>query len=162
VTFEVLAKVTWKCAGPLAVFHALRSQIENRFGPPIARDLDSNGTGAFDAYLLRFPCGLEVALWRFHLGGDVRDGLRTIDPDHEPLGWELYANQNDAAHALLHVGITDARFAEPPTLPANFAVMRADDNGNQVEVTRVTSRCEAECLVAEYEARAHKQTYWVA
>jgi len=39
--------------------------------------------------------------------------------------------------------------------------MRTDDNGNDVEVRRLTNRCEADALVREYEARAHKQTYWI-
>ena len=39
--------------------------------------------------------------------------------------------------------------------------MRQDDNGNQFEVTRVTSRCKAEALVRRYEASAHKQMYWI-
>lgn len=46
-------------------------------------------------------------------------------------------------------------------VPPRFAVMRADDNGNEVEVKRVTSRCEAEALQRELEARGHKQLYWV-
>jgi hypothetical protein len=40
-------------------------------------------------------------------------------------------------------------------------VMRLDDNGNQVELTKTTSRCEAESVAAKYEARGHKQMYWV-
>ena len=39
--------------------------------------------------------------------------------------------------------------------------MRADDNGNEVEVTRTATREEAERLAREYEARGHKQMYWV-
>jgi hypothetical protein len=38
---------------------------EPRFGTAIERDLDSNGVGPFDCYLLRYPCGLEVALGQF-------------------------------------------------------------------------------------------------
>jgi hypothetical protein len=43
-----------------------------------------------------------------------------------------------------------------------FVVMRTDDNGNDIEVTRVASRSEAEAVVRMYEARAHKQSYWIA
>ena len=46
--------------------------------------------------------------------------------------------------------------------PCVAIVMRTDDNGNEVEVRRVTSRCEAAALVREYEQRGHKQTYWIA
>ncbi|HEY1814370.1 MAG TPA: hypothetical protein VGG74_18590 [Kofleriaceae bacterium] len=42
------------------------------------------------------------------------------------------------------------------------APMRADDNGIEAEVARVTSRCEADALASQYEARGHKQLYWVA
>jgi len=66
---------------PLAVFEALAATIEARFGPPSERGLDSNGLGLFDAHCLRFPCGLEVALWRFHLGAH----LQAIDPAIEAL-----------------------------------------------------------------------------
>ena len=39
--------------------------------------------------------------------------------------------------------------------------MRADDNGNEVEVTRAATREKAERIAREYEARGHKQIYWV-
>lgn len=42
-----------------------------------------------------------------------------------------------------------------------FAVMRADDNGNEVEVTRAATREEAERIARDYEARGHRQIYWV-
>ena len=42
-----------------------------------------------------------------------------------------------------------------------FAVMRADDNGNEVEITRVVTRTEAEQIARVFEARGHKQMYWV-
>ena len=48
------------------------------------------------------------------------------------------------------------------SLPARrFRVMRQDDNGNAFLVSSVSSRSEADALVREYEARGHKQTYWV-
>jgi hypothetical protein len=145
---------------PLASFDALAADIEARFGPPLEFDLDSNGIGLFDATGLRFSCGLELGLSRFHLGR----GLRTIDPAVEPSQYEVYANDLDAAHVAFHLGIPLAamsRWPNAPT-PVPVIVMRADDNGNQCEVCRVTSRCEAEAIAASYEARGHKQTYWVA
>ncbi|MBV6701138.1 hypothetical protein [Kitasatospora aureofaciens] len=42
-----------------------------------------------------------------------------------------------------------------------FRVMRQDDNGNRFVVARGLSRPEAERLAAEFEARGHKQLYWV-
>ncbi|WP_195911093.1 hypothetical protein [Streptomyces kaniharaensis] len=42
-----------------------------------------------------------------------------------------------------------------------FRVMRQDDNGNRFVVAGGLSRPEAERLAAEFEARGHKQLYWV-
>ncbi|MER8182840.1 hypothetical protein [Kitasatospora sp. NPDC094015] len=42
-----------------------------------------------------------------------------------------------------------------------FRVMRQDHNGNRFPVAGGLSRTEAEALAAEYEARGHKQLYWV-
>jgi hypothetical protein len=41
------------------------------------------------------------------------------------------------------------------------AVHRQDDNGNRFVVQRSLTRDEAEQMVAMYEERGHKQTYWV-
>ncbi|MEU2626113.1 MULTISPECIES: (deoxy)nucleoside triphosphate pyrophosphohydrolase [Kitasatospora] len=40
-------------------------------------------------------------------------------------------------------------------------VMRQDDNGNRYLVATGLGRAEAEALAAEFEARGHKQLYWV-
>ncbi|GAA2776132.1 NUDIX domain-containing protein [Kitasatospora aburaviensis] len=42
-----------------------------------------------------------------------------------------------------------------------FRVMRQDDNGNRFPVADGLARDEAERLAAEFEARGHKQLYWV-
>ena len=160
----VVTEVTWK-SPPLAEFEAMAATIDARFGPPSARDLDSNGIGLFDALCLRFSCGLEVWLWRFHLGVQ----LRVIDPVVEPSRYEIYANQRDLAHIAFHLDVpiemmtlwTDldgAPLVTPP--PDAVVVMRTDDNGNDFEVRRLTNRCQAAALVRAYEARGHKQTYW--
>ncbi|MCU7823041.1 (deoxy)nucleoside triphosphate pyrophosphohydrolase [Kitasatospora sp. DSM 101779] len=39
--------------------------------------------------------------------------------------------------------------------------MRQDDNGNRYLVATGLGRAEAEALAAEFEARGHKQLYWV-
>jgi hypothetical protein len=158
--------VSWT-SPPLADFTAMAPAIEARFGPPSGRDLDSNGVGLFDAHMLSFDCGLEVALWRFHLGRE----LRRIDPETEPSSYTIHANERDLAHIAFHLAVPlaemhawtdshDVPFAAPAS--PSVVVMRADDNGNEVEVTRVTSRCEADALVRDYESRGHKQCYWVA
>ena len=42
----------------------------------------------------------------------------------------------------------------------DWIVFRIDDNGNVFTVKNDLSREEAERLVAEFEARGHKQMYW--
>ncbi len=51
--------------------------------------------------------------------------------------------------------------SEPNPPDRTWAVHRIDDNGNVFVVKRQLAREEAEQLLAEYEARGHKQTYWI-
>ncbi|WP_051055931.1 MULTISPECIES: hypothetical protein [Kitasatospora] len=44
---------------------------------------------------------------------------------------------------------------------AAHRVVRQDDNGNRFLLARGLDRARAEELAAEYEARGHKQLYWV-
>lgn len=155
----VLPTVSWR-SPPLAVFDAMKPVFEARFGPPSERDLDSNGIGLFDAHCLRFACGLEVALWRFHLG--LR--LRIIDAEREPSFYEIYSNERDLAHIGFHLGVRPEQMKrwDGVVIPdAARSLMRLDDNGNEYEVARYTNRCEANASCAEYTARGHKQLYWV-
>lgn len=46
------------------------------------------------------------------------------------------------------------------TVAAKWSVHRQDDHGNRFIVLAGLSREEAERLVAEFEARGHKQLYW--
>lgn len=55
---------------------------------------------------------------------------------------------------------------EPGESPASegalpWALWRQDDNGNREIMRRFAERDEAERAMREYEARPHKQTYWV-
>ena len=50
---------------------------------------------------------------------------------------------------------------KPTDAPDTWAVWRIDDNGNTFVVRERLSREEADRLVAEFEARGHKQMYWV-
>lgn len=157
--------VTWS-SPPYATFEAFAPDVEARWGRPLERDLDSNGLGLYDCHLQQFSCGLQIALWRFHLGRD----LQPVNMAHEPSIYEIHANRRELEHAVFHLGVPiesvhrwttrdGTPLAEP--VKASFVVMRQDDNGNQLEVMRVTSRCEAEALVLRYEGRGHKQTYWI-
>ncbi|MFJ8042883.1 SPOR domain-containing protein [Kitasatospora sp. NPDC096147] len=42
-----------------------------------------------------------------------------------------------------------------------YRVMRQDDNGNRFLVAKGLTRPAAESMAAEFEARGHKQLYWV-
>jgi|HubBroStandDraft_6_1064221.scaffolds.fasta_scaffold589335_2 hypothetical protein len=153
-------------SSPLAVFEMMTAELEARFGPPSERDVDSNGCGAFDAYELRFECGLEIALSRFHLDR----ALQHLDVERAPARFEIHANRDDLAHIAFHLGVSVARMSLWTNLdgslvatpaPEIFVVMRTDDNGIDAAITRTTSRCEADAIARDFEARGHKQLYWV-
>ncbi|QMU69673.1 SPOR domain-containing protein [Streptacidiphilus sp. P02-A3a] len=42
-----------------------------------------------------------------------------------------------------------------------YRLMRQDDNGNRFLVSRHATRAEARALAEQFEARGHKQLYWV-
>ncbi len=45
--------------------------------------------------------------------------------------------------------------------PGPWVLLRQDDNGNRYEISRFPSREEAEGAASEFEARGHKQLYYV-
>ncbi len=47
------------------------------------------------------------------------------------------------------------------TQPPSWCLVRLDDNGNEFVVRTDLSRAAAEALAREFEARGHKQSYWV-
>ena len=51
--------------------------------------------------------------------------------------------------------LTDAKTKQP-----NWSIWRQDDNGNVALVKAGLTQTEALRLIAEYEAKGHKQTYW--
>jgi len=157
----LLDGVRWK-SPPLFNFRASRTAMVQALGPPHVVDEDSNGIGLFDAWCLRFPCGLEVAIWIFKMRSD---GSSVDDPNE--LSWiEIHANQRHEKHIRFHVPvpIDDVSYWVPSTLfeePLGWRVMRQDDHGNQFEVARYPSRCEADAVATDFESRGHKQLYWV-
>ncbi len=42
-----------------------------------------------------------------------------------------------------------------------WCLIRLDDNGNEFVVQADLSRAQAQALARQYEARGHKQSYWV-
>ena len=153
--------VSWK-RPPLVSFRRARAALEADLGPPQARDRDSNGMGLYDAWALRFGCGLEVLLLAFHMDPKAEN----ISKDRE--SWvEIQSNETDFAHIVAHLPfalgqvvpwIPDLRTTQPP----RWTVMRRDDNGSSFEVATYGTRCEADIVADTFEARGHKQTYWVA
>jgi hypothetical protein len=142
--------VRWSSPG---VFNArvTREALEGAFGPPFATRLDSNGTGLFDAWAIRFECGLEVTLWLF-------------EPPEVPSGVEVYANEDDAPHVLRHLGLPEecvVHWRAPDGAwtddvaraftPRRFRVVRRDDHGRAYTMLETASRRDATCLVEEYE-----------
>jgi hypothetical protein len=52
------------------------------------------------------------------------------------------------------------RFAATAYPPGNWTVYRIDDNGNEFIVEAHVDEDAANRIVADFEARGHKQTYW--
>lgn len=56
---------------------------------------------------------------------------------------------------------------EAPSVPVtdatdtSWCVMRQDDNGNAFMITRGLDRDAAQAIAADFEARGHKQLYWI-
>jgi len=44
---------------------------------------------------------------------------------------------------------------------AKWALWRQDDNGNKFHIKDFENESEADSKALEFEARGHKQTYWV-
>lgn len=149
--------VTWR-REPLFDLVIRRSELIDRFKDPQHVGLDSGGIGLFDAWTMRFSCGLEVALWCFE-GAQGR-------PSDRPTFIPVRADSADRRHVAFHLGFVGAeRYVHPEyegrDEPDRWRVLRTDDNGNDYEVARVSSSCEASRIAEAYEARGHKQFYWI-
>ena len=67
----------------------------------------------------------------------------------------------DAKGEQMRVIVSSPEPATPSPGPdPTWAVHRQDDNGNRFVVQAGLTRDEADRLVAAFEARGHKQTYW--
>ena len=159
--WQTLPRVSWS-SPPLLSFRASRATLEGALGVPQIANADSNGLGPFDAWAIRFECGLEVWVWLFQLRSDGS----TIDDPHELANAEVHANEPREKHILFHltVPVTDLGHWDPSPVvpePLDWCLVRQDDNGARFEIARYPSRCEAMAHTATFEARGHKQTYWV-
>ena len=52
-------------------------------------------------------------------------------------------------------------FEERQPVEPGWSVLRIDDNGNRFIIRAHLRKREAERVAAEFEARGHKQVYWV-
>jgi hypothetical protein len=158
--WEILTNgVEWS-SPPLFNLCLARDEIAAHLGPPRALDVDSNGLGLYDAWAVRFPCGLEVTLLAFQTGP-----YQVPIHSSEPTQVEIHANDTDLAHIRSHLpfplrGLSKWIPDHTTSPEKRWCVLRQDDNGHRAEMRRCSSRCEAEAIVQEYEARGHKQLYW--
>lgn len=106
-----------------------------------------------------------VALWRaynHHLArviaavpDEIRHRPLGAGPDHPPTLHALMADY--VAHLLHHLPQARAALAS-----ARWALWRQDDNGNRVQIDTYATWEEADGAQRAFEARGHKQIYWVS
>ncbi len=159
------------CSDILFVGWASRPAIRAVHGRATATDVAENGVGVFDVWRREFECGLEVIVWVF-------PELHWQPLPEERMGLEVYAPTRAVEHVRHHLAVhidvehindefswsrRNAEGATPRWLAPDerFVVMRQDDNGNRGEMVRVYTEAQAACIARLFEARGHKQTYWV-
>lgn len=134
---------------------ASRDRLVRALGP-CARAGEEPGLGPVEAWDLVAPCGLVLWLLRFE--GHPSEPLAPDRPG--PIA--VYASDDDPEHVRGHVEpILAATSPAGADRPPRFALLRQDDNGNRVEMRRFSSKCAAEHERDVFEARGHKQFYWV-
>jgi hypothetical protein len=155
---------------PLCGFIGCRlgpKQVAEALGPPMLTNV-IDGAGRGDLWGYEFACGqkllVQIPHASYHPGEIVFDSpeishaLRHLpfhERDLEPMSLEALAERCKDI-----IGWYPQRRAEIESLHA-YQVWRIDDNGNVFAVGEPTSERDARCIVAQFEARGHKQTYWV-
>jgi hypothetical protein len=144
-----------------------RQEVAEVLGPPTLTDW-IYGLGIHDFWAYEYPCGLKLAYQIAHSrpGGCIVLDSPEIEhaARHIPFRRaDLEFLDDDALNWVTQTIIQHhpERSVEIANLKA-FQVWRIDDNGNVFTVGEPTSERDARCLVAHYEARGHKQMYWVA
>lgn len=74
------------------------------------------------------------------------------------LAEKMVSDEKEAAKA----GVQSDAGQSDRDAQTNFSVWRLDDNNNAFLVRDGLTRDEALLLVRDYEARGHKQAYWVS
>lgn len=149
-------------------FQMNRGALVSHLGLPQFIDLVSDGIGLFDAWALRFPCGLEITLWLLHEQAheQVDRTAETIDESDETANFQVHAIDRDFDHIRFHLPLTMSNVSkcfpdQTAEAPRHWQLVRQDEHGTRCVMTTFTSRCEAEATLAYFERRGHKQTYWV-
>jgi hypothetical protein len=117
--------------------------------------------GPVDVWAIAFSCGLEVTLASFQIddtGAMVPHGSRGVV--------EVHSSDLDLNHLRAHspIPLNDLSFWETGvsgSRPRAWWLVRQDDHGNTFDVEAFSTSCEAEATARSFEARGHKQTYWV-
>jgi hypothetical protein len=132
--------------------------VAARTGNSVTR-LVVDGLGWFECVRFASP-----ATGRAFLAGGP---LRHDQPAHASVHAVVFPDAPDA-QALLVADVLDTlqidlddTVSVCATPPRRWELMRADDNGNHAVVARFSGYAKARAQLAEYEARQHKQTYWL-
>jgi hypothetical protein len=156
--------ISWK-SPPVFNFNVNRRVVVERFGQPQVVKADLEGWGLYDAWCMRFACGLELTLCQFEVNTEG-DGMRFVEGDEDSRNCQIYGTDRERGHLLFHLALPITKVH--PWVPdnshvgrADWRVMRQDYNGGVAEVAAVTSRCEAQAIATKFEERGHKQLYWV-
>jgi hypothetical protein len=148
--------LTWSNAWVLVDFDLDREEAARRWGPPHLVNEKFMDLEEADLWAFGFDCGLEVL---------ISFGQRSRH-------WRLHGNLPEPEHALPHLELPKECASGHPAQrrawrtqsespPESWTVWRQDDYGNQFVVDVLASERTARCLADLYEARAHKQSYWV-
>jgi hypothetical protein len=134
----------------VALSDAEFSSVRNRFGEPHP-DVDFlDGIGPMKAWMSRFPCGCELAVWE--VDGITGRNVRVL------------SNDPDLDHVLHHFALPVSWRIEPKDAPfpiERWSLFRQDDNGNRFHIRDFDSMFSAECARREFEGRGHKQLYTI-
>jgi len=127
-----------------------------------------DGLDNADYFAVEFECGLMLA---FECGHEYGPSLVvSIEPvlqhaQRHLSHWETHFQSIfDSDEATLDRGGILKKFGErmPHLLESDrYQLMRQGDDGNQFPIGEPTSKLDANCWMAELEARGHKQTYWI-
>lgn len=126
------------------------------------------GAGEADYWAGEFDCGLQVifenvnrcAFGTIYANEPVAEHVKRHFPRQKSRLLDLPSGMFQQEHEA-----TISRFAAqfPGLLELkSFQVWRQGDDGNPMKIGEPTSKCDAQCRVAEFESHHHKQIYWVS